>query len=401
MQTFYLRDYNNLRRRVHFQLVDQTDGITPKTAEAGGQPQISKQGAAGSATNVGVLVAINATHGLYYSELAAGALDTLGIHEVFYDSANTLPASEVIEVVPHPWLDDGTAQAGAASTITLRAGASATDNVYRDAYARIIDGTGIGQVRQISGYVGATKVATVDQSWTTNPDATSVYVIEPGAKLADIGTIWDAATASHAIAGSFGEYMQPIRRNTAQTGGANSITLDAGASATDSFYNNQIIRIVAGTGVGQTNIIASYVGSSKVATVSANWAIVPDATSVFLLIEFGKVPGASAPTAGENATAVWDTARVDHAIAGSFGAGVGLDTTTMQAVADALLARSVGGGSNSFPSVKFGMCFLAGKWTDNQAGTITVYDVDDTTVLGTITYTTAARDSIASVNSSA
>ena len=73
--------------------------------------------------------------------------------------------------------DKGTAQAGASTTITLRAGASATDDYYKDATVVITGGTGVGQVRQITGYVGSTKVATVDTAWATNPDNTSTYKV--------------------------------------------------------------------------------------------------------------------------------------------------------------------------------------------------------------------------------
>lgn len=77
----------------------------------------------------------------------------------------------------HQFKDSGTAQAGAAGTITLRAGASASNNFYNGAYIRITGGTGVGQGRWITGYVGATKVATVDSNWVTNPDNTSTYEI--------------------------------------------------------------------------------------------------------------------------------------------------------------------------------------------------------------------------------
>lgn len=69
----------------------------------------------------------------------------------------------------------GTAQAGGASTITLDAGASATDHLYEGMLVSITGGTGAPQTRMITGYVGSTKVATVDRNWTTNPDATSVF----------------------------------------------------------------------------------------------------------------------------------------------------------------------------------------------------------------------------------
>lgn len=71
--------------------------------------------------------------------------------------------------------NSGTAQAGASSTITLAAGASAVDDAYNNMTVRITGGTGSGQERKISDYVGATKVATVSVAWTTTPDATSTY----------------------------------------------------------------------------------------------------------------------------------------------------------------------------------------------------------------------------------
>lgn len=73
--------------------------------------------------------------------------------------------------------DSGTAQAGGASTITLRAGASAVDNIHRGEMVRIVGGTGVGQARAGTGYVGSTKVLTVDEPWQTNPDSTSIYVV--------------------------------------------------------------------------------------------------------------------------------------------------------------------------------------------------------------------------------
>lgn len=73
--------------------------------------------------------------------------------------------------------ESGTAQAGAASTLTLRSGASSTDQLYRYNVVSITSGTGAGQSRIITNYVGSTKVATVDEAWATNPDSTSKYVV--------------------------------------------------------------------------------------------------------------------------------------------------------------------------------------------------------------------------------
>jgi hypothetical protein len=71
------------------------------------------------------------------------------------------------------------AQAGASTTITLDTGATATDNLYNGNIVAIIAGTGTGQNKVITGYVGSTRVATVDSAWATNPDATSVFALYP------------------------------------------------------------------------------------------------------------------------------------------------------------------------------------------------------------------------------
>lgn len=138
--------------------------------------------------------------------------------------------------------------------------------------------------------------------------------------------VWDEAASGHVTAGSFGQAHNIIRANTAQAGGNTSITLDASASASDDFYNNARIFITAGTGAGQGRFIEDYNGTTKVATV-ATWVTNPSSDSVFVILPFGSIPGASAPTAGEVADAVWDEARADHVTATSFGA---LGTTLLR-----------------------------------------------------------------------
>lgn len=68
---------------------------------------------------------------------------------------------------------------------------------------------------------------------------------------------------------------------TAQAGAAGAITLAAGASATNDFYNGMRLSITGGTGSGQSALILDYVGSTKVATIGPAWATTPDATSTY------------------------------------------------------------------------------------------------------------------------
>lgn len=76
----------------------------------------------------------------------------------------------------------------------------------------------------------------------------------------------------------------PVHSGTAQAGGADSITLAAGASGTDDAYRPHIIRITSGTGVGQIRECMSYNGTTKVLKVR-DWTTAPDATSVYEICE--------------------------------------------------------------------------------------------------------------------
>jgi len=86
MQSFQVRCRIDAQRRLFLFLVDASDGMTPELGEAGGQPQISKNGAP-FVNTAGILVAIG--NGAYYVELNQAEVDTLGWILVRYKSANT------------------------------------------------------------------------------------------------------------------------------------------------------------------------------------------------------------------------------------------------------------------------------------------------------------------------
>lgn len=113
------------------------------------------------------------------------------------------------------------------------------------------------------------------------------------------GDIASAAITRAVLAADTG--LQSARSNTAQAGAAGTITLDAGASAVDNFYQDDFVIITGGTGVGQGRLVASYVGSTKVATITPNWATNPDNTSTFALIPRGQVDLGLWKTAAPNA----------------------------------------------------------------------------------------------------
>ncbi len=84
---------------------------------------------------------------------------------------------------------------------------------------------------------------------------------------------------------------------TAQAGGSNTITLNTAASSTNGAYNTQYIFITGGAGSGQSNVISSYAGETRVATVAKAWATKPDSTSTFR-VTFYNAPFAAPPPNG-------------------------------------------------------------------------------------------------------
>lgn len=115
----------------------------------------------------------------------------------------------------------GTAQAGAASTVTLDANHAAVDDIYNGQQIRVIAGTGAGQARTISDYVGSTKVATVSVAWVTTPDNTSVYAIDNGPIDATMPAPTFDATVEPAFTGAqvkVGSYAPEINNLSASMG---------------------------------------------------------------------------------------------------------------------------------------------------------------------------------------
>jgi hypothetical protein len=181
----YVNDYRASRRRVPVRCVDATDNATPEIGEAAGQGGISVNGTAFSTTGVGVLVAVEASNGLYYSELTQNATRVVPGSAVRfrYKSAATAIFSRVVLVEECPWLDDGAAAGGGANYIDLEA--TTADRTIPVAAAipagsiiRLLSGTGAGQSQVVTSYNGSR--ATMEQNWGTNPVAGTIYEVLPG-----------------------------------------------------------------------------------------------------------------------------------------------------------------------------------------------------------------------------
>ena len=147
-----------------------------------------------------------ATHTVYYVCLAVDLFTNAYLPaNVTYWNSSVLSA----KTGAFPGLaiqDSGTAQAGAATTITLRSGYSTADNIPNGQIVSIVGGTGIGQARYVTGYVNSTKVATIDPAWTTNPDSSSVYelLVAPPSPTTSIPAVNTTQFAGQAITAAAG-----------------------------------------------------------------------------------------------------------------------------------------------------------------------------------------------------
>lgn len=135
---------------------------------------------AGSLASDTITAAKIATDAITSAKVATSAVDEIA--DAVFDEARSGHTTagtfgELVNQEASLFVHAGTAQAGASTTITLASGASSSNDLYNGQTVQIKSGTGAGQSRRISDYVGSTKVATVLEAWATTPDNTSVYQI--------------------------------------------------------------------------------------------------------------------------------------------------------------------------------------------------------------------------------
>lgn len=235
------------------------------------------------------------------------------------------------------------AAGGSANTIVLDSTASDVDGYYVGWLVNMEGGPAQDQRRNIVAYNGATKTATVDSNWVVNPSSVDRYRLETNAIGLNMGNVsysifarmrinnytkcvyathagyyntWDnirtlgfvcfwlqsdgggnallnceAEFTYNGVRVEQGDFIQTngivesllddTQDGTAQAGGASTITLSSGASATNQRYTGYKVLIESGTGAGQSRTISDYNGTTKVATVSSAWSTQPDNTSVY------------------------------------------------------------------------------------------------------------------------
>jgi len=248
-----------------------------------------------------------ATDAIGAAEIAANAIGAAEVADASIDRA-TLAVDTGLQTVR-----SNTAQAGASTTITLDASASATDDLYNNNAIYLTGGTGVGQSRIITDYVGSTKVATVNAAWATNPASDTTFaVIQQGLSPASSGLtaadVWAYVTRELTSGANLG------------TVSANVTGLTAGALA-DFFDTN------SGTTYG-----AAVAGS--------------------VVKEMADNAGGSGLTLDGISDAVWDEQRGGHTTGGSFGQGVA--SVQVNVTGSVGSVTTVGSGAITAPSFASG-----------------------------------------------
>lgn len=266
------------------------------------------------------------TFALHITATSADPTDVL--HEVVTD----LPGDSVASVTGNVTGNVGGSVASVTAGVTVTTNNDKTGYSLTQAFPTNFSALGISAGGAISTVTTVTTTTNLTNAAAAG-DFTATMKTSIGTAVAAsavasvtgaVGSIASGGITDASFAAATGKKV--IRASTAQAGASTSITLDASASATNSIYVNCLIYLTGGTGAGQARFITAYVGSTKVATVTA-WQTNPDNTSTFAILPFDAIPGATAPTASQVAQAVCDEALSGHTTAGSVGKALS-DTLT-------------------------------------------------------------------------
>lgn len=385
--------------------VDSTDGDTEEAALTINRADVllSKNGQ-GAVQKTDVTAAASDADGFYNCELDATDTDTVGQLVLYVHVAGALAVRHDFQIVEEEPYDDIFA-------------ASAVGYLKPTTAGRDLDVTAGGEagidLDNTSGTIAAAQIAT---------DAISAAKIAADAGVEVAQAVWDRVLtgATHNIATSAGRRLRQVEAafvitsGTAQAGGAATITLASGESATNDIFAGDRVIIVGGTGVGEHGIITTYDGGTKVATMSQTWVIQPAADS-----EYDLTPADVDVETIENSAPAADNLKADFDGTGYDKSNSTIGTVTAIAtggvidgalaaaellnIADACLDRRLdlgtdtGGDTTTSRTWRDALRVLRNR-ADISGGTLTVYEEDDLTAAFTAAISTAAGNPISQVN---
>lgn len=360
-----------------------TARVTANTDQLAGQTVTAAAGvtfptSVASPTNITAGTITTATNVTTVNGLAANVVTAASIADAAIDRA-TFAADTGLQTVR-----SNTAQAGAGSTITLDASASATDSIYNGLAVYLTGATGAGQVRVITGYVGATKVATVDRAWQTNPDATSTFALKPvdnpktNSSLEVVSASVTGAVGS--VSGAVGSVTAgvTVTTNNDKTGYTLTVTPPTAATISTTVWDE--LTATARTAGTYGQLLKDDIN----ATISSRMASYTQPTG-FLAATFpaGTVANTTNITAGTVTTATNVTnVSAGGIVAASFGVSAidaaALATDAVTEIAAGVLGAAVEGTTTVVKSLRLHNSALGGKSTGNDTGSPIYRNLADT-----------------------
>lgn len=167
------------------------------------------------------------------------------------------------------------AVASSTGTTLTATGTAYTTNKWASSQVRIVSGLGAGQVRTIASNTGT--VLTVSAAWTTNPDATSQFVIEPNEDHIYVMGNSAVTLYRYSISGNATSTISPgVARAAAFGAGGSGFLID---NQTNDLWTNE------NTGLNGTKIYSPRGGASAIIDVydliTNGWSALTVTTETF------------------------------------------------------------------------------------------------------------------------
>lgn len=286
--------------------VDETDGKTAETGLTISQADVLlwKEGGTTMAQKNEATSCTHRSNGYYTCPLNTTDTATPGVLHVTVHESGALPIKDTFYIVHANVFDSWLSNSSLGAKVNVVGWDTAsigTPDVAGYPKVTIKSGSGTGEVSLSSGGV----------------------TLSASGLSAAADAVLDESITDHRTANSLGAMLQPLHSGTCPTIGSpltTTIKLAAGASSADDFYNGDLV--VAWSADGATRVadyITDYTGATQTATVTG-FASAPQTGWIYAVMPGGSIPGASAPSASDNAAAVWNALTASYVAAGSFGA---------------------------------------------------------------------------------
>lgn len=303
MQPIYLGEATAALRRIFLYLVDVTDGFTPETAEAGGQPNYSLNGVYVGNT-AGILVVVDAANqpGCYYVTLSAAEIAAPGKLLVRYKSAATRECVATAHVSTPLSTYFGTVVADAGNLDFLfRTDLGAIPDI-RDSQLVMLTGVTAKQTSSVNFYNAATGFITIFIPLAAVPAAGDTFVILPAAfnsrtamatdMTGLVTTVGVAGAGLAAITGTMAldATVAKAAQFVAETAAVNDAAATTSsfittlASVIDNFYVGAEMSFTTGPLTTAPPVgIASYVGAERRVTLMRPLPVAPANGNAFVV----------------------------------------------------------------------------------------------------------------------